>query len=638
MFLSGATMSIVKLKVVSLLVSIILIFASVPAIAALSADLKNQLTENPSPYLAMHADDPVAWQAWDEKVLERARKENKLLFVSIGYFACHWCHVMQRESYKDEVIAKNLNENFIPVKVDRELNPALDAYLIEFVQRTRGQAGWPLNVFVTPDGDPVLGLLYMPRDQFRKLLVEVQDLWASNNDYMRNMAAQAAAIQKGQPVKSEKLVPDLGVNLTNKFLQQAMSIADDMQGGFGEQTKFPMVDQLRFMLQLSQYNKLPQLQSFLQTTLDQMATQGLRDHIGGGFYRYTVDPGWQTPHYEKMLYDNAGLAVLYLEAAEVFGRNDYRAIGRETLDFMIRELKADAKDIDGGMVASLSAVDNSGIEGGYYLWQKQTLLGLLSKEEYDVVYRLWNMKAAASAEAGYLPRQVVSPDEVAKELGIDTTAMLKVLAQAQLKLFKVRQNRHVPIDTKQLAAWNGLALYALTQGAKLENGDKYHEAAKHLRNYLVNKLWNGQRLSRAIGKHGPIGQAGLEDYAYAAYGLNAWAQFTGYVKDKELVKHWLDIAWQRFYTATGWVLTDEMLIKSDLGTTVVDDGPMPSPSGLLLQVSWQVAQQTHDQQLQQRVQSALGLGHDKLETQPFYYATHIATIARYQSETKELKR
>ena len=220
----------IRLRQVYRLTSAIWLGMITPAYATLSEALQNQLKDHPSPYLAMHADDPVAWQAWDDKVLERARKENKLLFVSIGYFACHWCHVMQRESYKDAVIAKHLNDNFIPVKVDRELNPALDAYLIEFVQRTRGQAGWPLNVFVTPDGDPVIGLLYMPRDQFRNLLVQVYDLWTNNNEYMRNMAAQAAALQKGQAVKPQALAADAGIQFSDKFLQQAISIADEMQG------------------------------------------------------------------------------------------------------------------------------------------------------------------------------------------------------------------------------------------------------------------------------------------------------------------------------------------------------------------------------------------------------------------------
>ena len=608
--------------------AIVLLLLSHAVLAGPSGALTNQLKDHPSPYLEMHAEDPVAWQPWNKEVLARAAKENKMLFVSIGYFACHWCHVMQRESFKDEAVAKYLNQNFIPVKIDRELNPALDAYLIEFVQRTRGHAGWPLNVFITPEGDPVIGLVYMQKERFRTLMKQVQGLWSNKNAYMREMAAQAAAQQKGEKLKPGKLEKDLWKKYQAKFLQQGMSIADEMQGGFGDQNKFPMVDQLRFMTELYKINKMEQLGQFLQITLDQMATQGLRDHIGGGFYRYTVDPDWQTPHYEKMLYDNAGLAVLYLEAADAMGRKDYLAIARETLDFMIRELLTK----EGGMVASLSAIDDANVEGGYYLWDKETLLGILSEQEYDIVYELWKMEDASESGEGYLPRQVISPDDVAKRLGMETDAVMRSLVQAQSKLFEVRKKRKLPVDTKQLASWNGLALYALTQGAALERGEKYQQAAMQVRNYLVKKLWTGQRLARALGKHGAIGQAGLEDYAYAAHGLYAWARHTGYMKDVELVKRWLDIAWQRFYTPTGWVLNDEMLIQSELGTPIVDDGPMPSPSSILISTSLAVAELTDDKQLRERVAGALGLGHGLLDERPFYHASHIAALSQFQAQ------
>lgn len=608
----------------------LLCFASVN-ISATDDKLHNRLKQHPSPYLAMHGDDPVAWQPWTKDVLERARRENKMLFVSIGYFACHWCHVMQRESYRDVAIAKLLNENFIPVKIDRELNPALDAFLIEFVQRTRGHAGWPLNVFVTPEGDPVVGMVYEPKDRFEKLLLQLKTMWAKDDGYLRKMAAQAAALQKGERINAGVLAPGIGKQFQAGFLQQAMQIADEMTGGFGEQNKFPMTDQLRNLVLLYKGNKQEQLGEFLQLTLDQMVVQGLRDQIGGGFYRYTIDPGWQTPHYEKMLYDNAGLAVLYLEAADVFQREDYRDIGRETLNFMIRELQTK----EGGMVASLSAVNSAGVEGGYYLWQKESLLGLLSKPEYEVIYELWNLKAAATAAAGFLPRQSVSPDTVAQKLGLQTAEVMKTLSQAQLKLFRARQGRDLPIDTKQLASWNGLALYALAQGAKLERSDKYTKAAQRLRGYLVNRLWDGRQLLRARSSSGSLGQAGLEDYAYAAMGLYAWAEVSGYRKDIELAKQWVDIAWQRFYTATGWALTDKMLIQSDLGEPVLADSPMPSPSSTLLRVSLQLAEASGDDVLRNRVAAALSLGHSLLEQQPFYYANQIAVLHEFQAGRKK---
>lgn len=599
---------------------------------AVPAALTNQLKDHPSPYLALHGNDPVAWQTWSQDTLDIARRENKLLFVSVGYFACHWCHVMQRESFSDAAIAKQLNAHFIPVKVDRELNPALDAYLIDFVQRTLGQAGWPLNVFVTPDGNPVVGTVYLPRDRLQVLLRDVAEVWQNNNAYLQEMAAKAAALQKGDALRPAPLAPGLGEKYLAGFVQQALDIADDMAGGFGEQSKFPMIDQLRVLLsvygQNDQQNTLPQLGQFLQTTLDHMASQGLRDQVGGGFYRYTVDPNWQTPHYEKMLYDNAGLALLYLEAAQVFQRNDYRAVGRETLDFMIRELMTP----DGGMVASLSAVDGANVEGGYYLWDKATLNKLLSQKEYEVLSLLWGLDRAPETGAGYLPKQMLSPAAVAQQLHQPTAQVMGLITQAQGKLLRARQQRKLPVDTKQLASWNGLALSAMARGAQLDKGEKYRDAARRLRSYLVKRLWDGKRLSRALNQGGSLGQAGLEDYAYAAQGLYDWAAVSGDAKDRQLVRQWLASAWQRFYTPSGWVHSDEMLIKQDLGVAVMEDGPLPSPSGTLLRVSWRVALASHDKKLQQQVLAALGLGHELLEQQPFYYASQIALLAEVQKE------
>ncbi|MEE8379244.1 MAG: DUF255 domain-containing protein, partial [Gammaproteobacteria bacterium] len=296
----------------------------------------NQLGGHDSPYLAMHGDDPVDWQSWTADVLARAKKENKLVFVSIGYFSCHWCHVMQRESYSNEKIAKQLNDNFISVKVDRELNPALDAYLIDFVTRTRGSAGWPLNVFLTPEGHPLVGLTYLPAERFMALLKDLQSKWQQSPAYYKQAAARAAqdmaglAVKPGLPISKKEAKQYEAI-----MVSQALRLTDEMSGGFGQQTKFPMVPQLESLLGAYERNRNARVKKLLITTLDNMATQGMRDHLGGGFYRYTVDPGWQTPHFEKMLYDNALLAHLYLRASKLLNRPDYELIARETLDFMI---------------------------------------------------------------------------------------------------------------------------------------------------------------------------------------------------------------------------------------------------------------------------------------------------------------
>ena len=352
------------------------------SISAQAEILTNQLGEHSSPYLAMHGNDPVAWQEWNEQTVKLAQKENKLLFVSSGYFSCHWCHVMQRESFSNPGIARLLNKYFIPVKVDRELNASLDSRLIDFVEKTRGYAGWPLNVFITPAGHPLVGIVYLPATDFQRLLNSMFNEWQNRNSELVTIAAQAS-IELGDSEKIIKtqITKTFKDKLKQNFLDQAFNQADEMQGGFGEQSKFPLVPQLDVLLDIYQQNKSERLAKFLRLTLNVMASQGLRDQLGGGFYRYAVDPGWQVPHFEKMLYDNALLASLYLKAAKILNEKDYEQIGRETLDFILEEMS----DNTGAFMASMSAIDDKNVEGGYYLWDMEQLAEILDRDEVNVI-------------------------------------------------------------------------------------------------------------------------------------------------------------------------------------------------------------------------------------------------------------
>ena len=302
-------MHLYKNLVAALLVSIT-IFSS-PAYA-------NSLEDHHSPYLAMHGKDPIQWMSWGEEALERARKENKLLYVSIGYFACHWCHVMHQESFVDKDVAKQLNENYIPVKVDRELNPVLDKRLIEFVSVTNGVAGWPLNVFISPEGFPLVGATYMPRDHFYGVLQTIGKRWKDDPENIKGQARKLSSQLKGMLGILELTTKEHSIGSRRaEFLKKTMDQADDLQGGFGNQ-KFPNIPQLSALLKVNALNPDPEIDEFLRQTLDAIISKGLHDAIGGGFFRYTVDPGWRTPHFEKMLYTNAQMPVLLLEAADYF--------------------------------------------------------------------------------------------------------------------------------------------------------------------------------------------------------------------------------------------------------------------------------------------------------------------------------
>lgn len=610
------------------LVSIILLNAT----SVSAKQLKNQLYKHASPYLAMHGTDPVQWQDWSEAVVKRAKKENKLIYISSGYFSCHWCHVMQRESYKNKDVAKILNKYFIPVKVDRELNPALDARLIDFVEKTQGQAGWPLNVFITPEGYPLVGMTYLPKDNFIKVLNNLKQQWKEKNDYLKSVAQQATTqLLAEQKTSAEKnLTTADKQNLVQQYLLQAADLMDEIQGGFGQQNKFPSVPQLISLLHiiknqpLKSYIKI-KWQDFLVTTLESIARQGLRDHVNGGFFRYTVDPNWQIPHFEKMLYDNAQLTVLYFEAGAFFKRQDFTDIAIETLTFMQTDLASPL----GVIAASLSAVDNKGIEGGCYVWQQGDLKKYLSPSQFKLADKYWKLVNNEALESGYHLIQRNSLTESARLVGISEASATRTIAAAKQALRKVRSNLQCPIDTKPVAAWLGLGLQAFTLGAEQTANKTFKQHAKKLYQFIQNKLWKDKTLYRSIklkkGKVIAVGAAGLEDYAFVAAGIYQYAKLTNNPAAKQLAVKLAKQAWYRFYKKDGWYLAEKPLIKYTIGKAALEDSPLPSPSAVLIKTSLLLK----EKDLEKLAKKALLKGGDKIEEAPYWYASQIDVIREF---------
>lgn len=601
-----------------------------PAVAAAAAAPGNALAGHPSPYLRLHADDPVAWQEWSPAVLERARRENRLVYVSVGYFSCHWCHVMQRESYKNPAIAQYLNDHFIPVKVDRELEPALDARLIAFAEATRGMAGWPLNVFLTPEGYPLYAMLYAPPQEFRAALERLQGLWAQDAGKLRELA-RAAAAKPSLPASPPPRQP--AGAYARKLVTGALAAADTMHGGFGEESKFPSVPQLEFLLAYQARRPHPELEAFLRLTLDQMSNAGLMDHLGGGFFRYSVDPGWKTPHFEKMLYDNALLARLYLRAARVLNHAPYEAVARRTLDFMLRELRHPS----GGFLAALSAVDEQGVEGGYYLWDLEELQALLTPAEYEAFRHAYGLTDPPAFEHGYLPIPR-DPAAVASTLGREPAALERLLADARHKLLAARARRGLPRDTKQLAGWNGLALAAFAEAARTTGEERYREAARGVRDYLLNTLWDGRVLRRAVHEGRAVGAVSLEDYAYVASGLLEWAQLSGRREDFRQAAAVATAAWQRFYGADGWRLSEDAVLAGSTAEAALADGTLPSPSAVLIEVSLRLAAERGERALGAKAREALARARAQVWEDPFWYATYVGVLLAQEEEHRSTQR
>lgn len=595
----------------------VLLVAGVTARASSSA-LTNELQNHPSPYLALHSQDPVAWQVWDEHALAAARRENKLLFLSIGYFACHWCHVMQRESYRDPAIAAFVNAHFIPVKIDRELDPALDARLLAFARATRGAAGWPLNVFLTPQGAPVFAALYQPPAEFQATLVRLRNRW------VQDAAALSALAQQALPEPLPPAPPQIAradvERRSGQTVAAALSRADSLHGGFGEQSKFPVVPLLSFLLAQQARTPQPELEEILRLTLDEMAGQGLHDHLNGGFFRYATDPAWTMPHFEKMLHDNALLARLYLHAGRVLAEPAYTMVARRTLDFLL----ATFAQADGGMIASLSATDAQGEEGGYYLWSDAELVRLLTPDEARAFRLAWRMQDAPAFAAGHLPLPGLSLAEIAEEMQAPPVQVAQWLAQATRKLRAAQQERGLPRDEKRLAAWNGLALQAFAEAAQQTGDGHYRQAAQSLRQYLVIQLWDGARLRRAVIDGREAGRAALEDYAYVAAGLLAWAELTRKQADYRLARTVAAQGWKRFYRDGGWHLGEHDLLAGGGALAALPDGPTPAPSTTLAQVSLRVARVLGDRPLRERALSALNAAGTAVDADPLAHASYVA--------------
>ena len=586
-------------------------------LAAQAHALENQLHGHASPYLAMHGEDPVAWQDWNAATVALAREQGKLLFISSGYFSCHWCHVMQRESYRDPAIAALLNSRFIPVKLDRELHSALDAYLIDFLEKTQGNAGWPLNVFLTPEGYPLIGATYLPPEQFKTLLTRLDTSWQDERGRLRNLARRTLLQLMLQQPTDTTAVLDAAA-LDAGLLQQALSVADLFEGGFGDQNKFPMTPQLMALLELQVRTPHPQLAEFLALTLDKMAAEGLRDHLAGGFFRYTVDPSWQVPHFEKMLYTQAQLSEVYLHAAEVLQREDFASIARDTLDFVLREMAAPG----GGFVASFSAVDGNGVEGGVYLWDIDTLHGLLGEQDTALARRLWRMQDGAMLDAGYLPRRGEAVAAIAAALGVDVDALGERIASVRKRLLDARTARTLPVDDKVLSGWNGLLLAALSRAAQRWPDAGYADAAHKLRDYLRAKAWDGKALRRASSGGDALGKASIEDYAYVAYGMSRYADLQGDPSDRTFVAVLLNLAWQRYAGQGGWRHDDEPLIPGLAEQPAMLEGAVPSPAALLILT----ALGSDSPRLVALARSAAERARALVQGDPFWYAGHLTAL------------
>jgi uncharacterized protein len=449
----------------------------------------NRLAREKSPYLLQHAHNPVDWYAWNDDAFEKARRENKPIFLSIGYSTCHWCHVMERESFESEPVAALLNDHFVSIKVDREERPDVDRIYMTFVQATAGQGGWPLNVFLTPDRKPFYGGTYFPpepapgRPGFAQVLRQIHQLWQTRGAELLHSADEVHARLRQV---MEGLPPGTGSPLTAEDLRQAgmlfKSSYDPRHGGFGGAPKFPQPGLPRFLLQHAQRFSDQEARHMVLHTCERMAAGGIHDQLGGGFARYAVDAEWQVPHFEKMLYDNAQLAQLYLDAALVSGDARHTEVVRGILGYVRRDLTHP----DGGFYSAEDA-DSEGHEGKFYCWTRSELEALLTPEEFQAAVRSYGITEQGNFVDHSHPQPLAGQNVLRL---VEPGGERRLLDSAREKMVHARARRVRPhLDDKILASWNGLMLGAFARAGAVLGDEAYCAAAEKNLAFVRSRLW-----------------------------------------------------------------------------------------------------------------------------------------------------
>ena len=489
--------------------------------------MPNRLINETSPYLLQHANNPVDWYPWGEEALERARSEDKPILLSIGYSACHWCHVMERESFEDETIAGLMNENFVSIKVDREERPDLDQVYMQAVQMLTGSGGWPMTVFLTPEGKPFYGGTYFPPDDrqgmpgFPRLLTSIAEAYSTNRGEVDRVTQQLTT-----QMSQSNQVPQGTSILTVDILHQAYSSLatnfDYQNGGFGNAPKFPQPMTPEFLLRYYHHGYNPRALELVELTLEKMAYGGIYDQIGGGFHRYSTDPYWLVPHFEKMLYDNALLARLFLHTYLITGRALYRRVVEETLDYILREMT----DPSGGFYSAQDA-DSEGVEGKFFVWSPGEINAVMGDTDGEVFAGYYGVTAGGNFEGKNILNIRQNPEEFAETKGLTADQLGDIINRGSKALLEVREQRIHPMrDDKVLASWNGLMLRSFAEAAAALGRPDYLAVAIKNAGFLVGSMKSDGRLLRTYrdGQAKLLGY--LEDYSFVIDGLLALYEAT----------------------------------------------------------------------------------------------------------------
>ena len=599
----------------------------------------NRLANETSPYLRQHAQNPVDWYPWGPEALEKAKQEDKPILLSIGYSACHWCHVMERESFENEEIARVMNTHFVNIKVDREERPDLDTIYMNYVQMTTGSGGWPMTVFLTPDQIPFYGGTYFPphdsfgRPGFRRLCLTLAEAYREKRIEIEAQGAEI--VQRLRAINSTNTTAGKLTPKTVKLAFDQLALHFDMtHGGFSGAPKFPGSMNLAFLLRYYSRTGQTSARDFVELSLDKMAYGGMYDQLGGGFHRYSVDERWLVPHFEKMLYDNALLSRLYLEAYQISRKPLYRRIVEETLDYVVREMLSP----NGGFYSTQDA-DSEGHEGKYFVWTPKEVGQVLGEVEGLAFCRFYDVTAEGNFEGENILNIQRPLKQVAEELRMIPQELSEILDRGRQQLFQERSKRiKPPRDEKILTSWNGMMAVSFIEAALVLQRTDYLEIAKHNVNFILKHLCRGHQIFRTH-KDGQSKIKGyLDDYAHLVEALLALYQATGDSRWLEQAVFYNHEMLQQFWNADekGFFLTGNKHEKLVTQVRDIYDNAVPAGNSVAVFNLLKLAVLTGSKDYRQKAEVNLEQMNQPLTRHPSGFGYLLEATDFYLGPVKEI--
>jgi uncharacterized protein YyaL (SSP411 family) len=601
----------------------------------------NKLIDETSPYLLQHAHNPVEWYPWGEEAFAKAKSEDKPLLVSIGYSACHWCHVMEHESFEDEATARVMNENFVNIKVDMEERPDVDQIYMTFVQLTTGRGGWPMNVFITPDKLPFFGGTYFPPSprygmpSWQQILVSIAEAWREKRDELMHSANEIVGELRRIGI-AELPSGALTTDQLDAAFQSFVRSFDGTNGGFGGAPKFPPSMSLEFLLRYWKRTGDENALEMVKFTARKMAEGGIYDQLGGGFHRYAVDAIWLVPHFEKMLYDNAQLIRIYTHLYQITGDDFYKRIAVETLEYVKREMLNDA----GGFYSSQDA-DSEGVEGKFFVWTPDEVEAILGAEDAQIFNFFYDVSEAGNFEEKNILHVSYSPEAAAGALKIDTEKLNETLERGRAKLSAAREGRIKPFrDEKVLTAWNGLMLAAFAEAAAVFDNAEYLAIAKRNADFLLDQLQEppGGRLLRTWKDGRAKLNAYIEDHANLADGLIELYQASGEVRYLDEARRLADLMITEFWDEDngGFYFTssdhEELIVRNK----DFYDNATPSGNSAAADVLLRLAKFYGEEKYERFGSTVLRLASSQVRRHPQGFGRALLAIEFDQSAVKEI--